>query len=134
MHKNNILIVDDDKANLLVLNDILCHDYSLLMARDGINAFKILYGNKPDLILLDIRMPGIDGFEILKKLKATETTREIPVIFISGLIRKSDEKKGMALGAAGYIRKPFNPAMVIDLVEKAFAVSAENTRQTAGKD
>ena len=110
--KNSILIIDDEKANLLVLNNILGSDYTLFMARAGLEAIEMANHNKPDLILLDIVMPGINGYEVLSILKGSEITQEIPVIFISGLSSNEDEMKGLALGAADYISKPFSSAII----------------------
>ena len=110
--KNSILLVDDEKANLLVLNDILGGSYMLFMARTGLEAVEMANENKPDLILLDIVLPGMDGYEVLSILKGSEKTREIPVIFISGLSSSEDEMKGLGLGASDYISKPFSAAIV----------------------
>ena len=110
--KNNILIVDDDRVNLMYLNNLLGAENTLLMARDGTQALKRADEYMPDLILLDIIMPGIDGYEVLAQLKKSEKTRDIPVIFITGLCTVEDEKKGLELGADDYISKPFNEAIV----------------------
>ena len=110
--KNSILIVDDEKANLLFLNDILGSNYDLFMARTGLEAIEMANEDKPDLILLDIILPGMDGYEVLTILKESEETREIPVIFISGLSSSDDEMKGLSLGASDYISKPFSTAIV----------------------
>ena len=110
--KSSILIIDDEKANLLHLNHILGSDYTIYMARDTREAQKLVKDNPPDLILLDIVMPGMDGYEMLAALKRSDETKEIPVIFITGLNSRSDEEKGLSLGAADYISKPFSPAIV----------------------
>ena len=110
--KNNILIVDDDKLNLMVMNRILGADYILHLARDGNEAIDQATKLQPDLILLDIMMPGVDGFGVISALRKHEKTREIPVIFITGLNSARDEVKGLALGANDYINKPFNEIIV----------------------
>ena len=110
--KNSILIADDQKVNLLVLNGILNEEYTLYMARDGIEAVEKAKAYLPDLILLDILMPGMDGYEVLSELKKFESTKNIPVIFISGLGSDEDETKGLRLGAEDYIAKPFNKMIV----------------------
>jgi len=110
--KNSILIVDDEKSNLLVLNDILSGDYTLFMARGGLEAVKRANEYIPDLILLDIIMPDTDGYAVLAELKKSEKTQGIPVIFITGLSDPEDEEKGLELGAVDYISKPFSPAIV----------------------
>ena len=110
--KNSILIADDDKANLLVLMNILGLDYSLFLVKDGKEAIEKANEHLPDLILLDILMPGLDGYQTLTALKASERTKEIPVIFITGLDGVDDETKGLSLGAADYIAKPFQDVIV----------------------
>ena len=105
--KNSILIVDDEKANLLALNEILNKDHTIFMARDGHEAIERANESLPDLILLDIIMPGMDGYEVLSILKKSEKTKDIPVIFITGLGGSDDEIKGLTLGADDYIAKPF---------------------------
>ena len=110
--KNSILIVDDEKFNIMALAHILSPDYVIYVSKDGQDAIDIAHENKPDVILLDILMPGMDGYEVLSALKSSEVTRDIPVIFISGLSSAEDEQKGLSLGAADYICKPFNPAIV----------------------
>jgi diguanylate cyclase (GGDEF)-like protein len=111
--KFTVLVIDDEKANLMVLNRILSPDYTVLTARSGEEGLSRIAGAKPDLILLDIIMPGMDGFELLKTLKASPDTRSIPVIIITGLDNESDEEKGFMLGAVDYITKPFRNAIVI---------------------
>jgi len=110
--KNSLLIVDDENANLKVLTHILGADYTILTASNGVNAIEKAKDYKPDLILLDILMPEMDGFQTLYEIKKIEEIRRIPVIFISGLDSDKDEEKGLALDAADYIIKPFNAAIV----------------------
>ncbi|MFP3155280.1 diguanylate cyclase [Lachnospiraceae bacterium ZAX-1] len=110
--KDTILIVDDEKANLLLLNRILSTEYTVLMAKSGTEALSRAESELPDLILLDIIMPDINGFDVLEKLKKSEITHHIPVIIITGLTSEGDEEKGFFLGAVDYITKPFNNAIV----------------------
>ena len=110
--KNSILIVDDEKANLIVLTHILSQEYTIYTAKDGQDAINKAGKLLPDLILLDIIMPEMDGYEVLTTLKNTEETRAIPVIFITGLDSSEDEEKGLVLKAADYISKPFRAAIV----------------------
>ncbi|MCL2833660.1 MAG: response regulator [Treponema sp.] len=110
--KNKILIVDDEKSNLMYLNNLLNNEYTLFTARDGTEAIKKANEYLPDLILLDIIMPLMDGYEVLSVLKKAEKTRWIPVIFITGLTSSEDEKKGLVLGADDYINKPFSDVIV----------------------
>jgi diguanylate cyclase (GGDEF)-like protein len=106
-----ILAVDDEKTNLLVLNHILA-EYTIVTAASGTEALERAAEDKPDLILLDIIMPGIDGFEVLKRLKANEETAAIPVIIVTGLSGDDDEERGLLLGAVDYITKPFKNHIV----------------------
>lgn len=110
--KNSILIVDDSKANIITLNNILSKDYNIMAAKTGVQGLELAFNQLPDLILLDIIMPEMDGFEVLKQLRENDGTRGIPVIFISGLDTQEDEEKGLLLGAADYISKPFSSAIV----------------------
>lgn len=112
--QTKILIVDDRPDNLRVLSGLLAnHGYSIRKALNGESALKICEKTLPDLILLDILMPGMDGYEVCKRLKAGETTREIPVIFISALNDPFDKVKAFSCGGADYITKPFQAEEVL---------------------
>ena len=110
--KNTVLIVDDDALNIAALSQILRDDYTLYLERDGFNAIAQAKELLPDLILLDVVMPDIDGFEVLSVLKSIKETSQIPVVFVTGLSGAQAEEQGLALGAADYIYKPFSPAIV----------------------
>jgi signal transduction histidine kinase len=110
--KNKILVVDDDAANLTELINILQSNYTVFAAKDGITALYVAQWSMPDLILLDVIMPDMSGFEVFNELKKTEGTKDIPVIFITGLNTAGNESKGLAIGAADYIHKPFDPTIV----------------------
>ncbi len=110
--KFSILIVDDSGPNLRLLANILKADYKLYIAKNGFQAIQTAAEKQPDVILLDILMPNIDGYEVIAVLKNDERTREIPVIFITALDNPEAEEKGLSLQAADYIGKPFNPAIV----------------------
>ena len=110
--KNSVLIVDDDSSNLMELFHILRSEYSILTAMDGVAALEKANEFSPDLILLDIIMPNMTGFEVLAELKKSEKTKSIPVVFITGLSDEGDESEGLAAGAVDYIRKPFNATVV----------------------
>jgi len=110
--KNSILIVDDENANLKVLTHILGQDYVIFTAANGTSAIEKAKEYKPDLILLDILMPGMDGYQTLCEMKKCGDIQKIPVIFITGLDSEEDEEKGLALDAADYITKPFSPTIV----------------------
>ncbi len=113
-----ILIVDDDPGNLNVLLDFFNHtDFDLLFAKDGTNAFKIAVEKLPDLILLDILMPEISGFEVCRSLKQNAKTKDIPVIFMTALTDVTDKIWGFELGAVDYITKPFDSNEVLARVK-----------------
>lgn len=107
--KATILIVDDTPDNLSLMGNILKDDYKVRVANNGEKALKIAGGEKkPDLILLDIMMPKIDGYEVCKRLKNSAVTRDIPVIFLTAKVEETDEKLGLELGAVDYITKPIS--------------------------
>jgi len=110
--KNTVLIVDDEHVNLNILTHILEKDYTIHTASDGKSAVEKAKELLPDLILLDIVMPGTDGYETIVKLKNIEETKDIPVIFITGLSQPEEEEKGLSLGAADYILKPFSAKII----------------------
>ncbi|MDR1728948.1 MAG: two-component system response regulator [Acidobacteriota bacterium] len=122
--KNNILMVDDQVDNLLALGSILSPNNDVRMARSGEQALELAAAEPPDLILLDIVMPGMDGFEVLSRLKAEDATKNIPVIFITGQRTDDAEEKGIALGAADYIRKPFRAGIVRARVDMQLRLKA----------
>jgi len=107
-----ILISDDEKFNLDILASILSPLYNILIARNGTRTLELAKQNNPDLILLDVIMPDMNGFEVITKLKESDQTVNIPVIFITGLTDPADEEQGFFLGAVDYITKPFNKAIV----------------------
>ncbi|MBF0097240.1 MAG: response regulator [Magnetococcales bacterium] len=121
--KSTILLVDDEDANLELLNGLLKDDYTLLSAKNGPKAIS-LAGQKPDLILLDIMMPGMDGYEVCRRLKAKEQTRDIPIIFIASKREMTDEIDGLQLGASDYIAKPLTPLEVKARVKAYLALRA----------
>ncbi len=103
-----ILVVDDQMTNLKILSSILSKEYSLGIANSGENAMKYLENNTPDLILLDIMMPEMDGYEVCQKIKQDEACQDIPVIFLTAKTDIDDVVKGFEYGAVDYITKPFN--------------------------
>ena len=111
--QQTILIVDDAKANIDILAELLKSDYKIRAATNGQKALDIAFSeNPPDLILLDILMPGIDGYEVCRQLKSSAQTKGIPVIFITGKVGEEDEIIGFTIGAVDYITKPFSPVIV----------------------
>ena len=103
-----ILLVDDTKTNIDVLIQALRNDYKLGVALNGTKAIEFTQKNQPDLILLDILMPGLNGFEVCRLLKEDRTTRHIPIIFITAMDSSGDKTKGFEIGAVDYIIKPFD--------------------------
>jgi diguanylate cyclase (GGDEF)-like protein len=116
-NKCRILVIDDEKTNLLILSKILSPDYIILTAKSGGEGLKLAASEQPDLILLDILMPDMNGFDVLEILKANPELKDIPVIIISGLNNESDEEKGFVLGAVDYIFKPFKNTVVMARVK-----------------
>jgi len=110
--KNSVLIVDDDNTNIMMLTHILSPDYTVYVVKNGEAGIKAADKHLPDVILLDIMMPEMDGYAVLEALKNSGKTRNIPVIFITALSHEDNEEKGLALGAADYITKPFSPVIV----------------------
>jgi len=110
--KNSILIIDDEPANIIALRQILSPEYIVYGATDGQTGITAARTKSPDIILLDIIMPYMDGYEILAILKKTKETHNIPVVFITGLSGEIAEEKGLDLGADDYILKPFNSANI----------------------
>lgn len=109
-----ILVVDDAPENLRVLSSLLCPHYRVLVATSGALGLKIAVGpQKPDLILLDIMMPDMDGYEVLRKLQADPITCNIPVIFLTAMTGSEDEEYGLSLGAVDYVCKPFKPTLLL---------------------
>jgi response regulator RpfG family c-di-GMP phosphodiesterase len=111
--KSSVLIVDDHPENLQVLDALLGTKYRLVRAHSGLEALNLLEENSVDLILLDIEMPGMDGYQTAQRIKLMEHCRNIPIIFISGIFTEDPEiRKGYAYGAIDYFTKPFDPAIL----------------------
>lgn len=110
--KNSVLIVDDSQFNITVLTQILTSEYITYVAKNGKEALVAAKNFLPDVILLDIVMSGMNGFEVITELKSMAETCEIPIIFITALDNREDEERGLSLNAADYIGKPFSPAIV----------------------
>ena len=115
--KPKILIVDDTPTNLRILEEVLEEDYFISVAQSGVQALSVTEKFVPDLILLDVNMPGIDGFETCRKLKSQEDTLNIPVIFITARAEPEDIIQGFKEGGVDYITKPFNHSEVLARVQ-----------------
>jgi len=107
-----ILLVDDAPTNIQILNETLKDEYQLFFATNGRDAIRITKESMPDLILLDVIMPEMDGYEVCRILKADHLLQNIPIIFITAMNQQEDEAIGLELGALDYITKPFNPVIV----------------------
>ena len=115
--RGTVLVVDDVSENVEILGKILSREYRVQVAMSGADALALIEdGSHPDVILLDILMPEMDGYETCRRLKANPATRHIPVIFVSALCDDGDEFRGLALGAVDYVTKPFNPQLVAQRV------------------
>ena len=116
--KKLIILVDDNPANLRIGKNVLSEKYAVATAPSAAKLFNLLENNYPLLILLDIDMPGLSGYDALKALKLKPETKNIPVIFLTGMTDTQDEEKGRALGAVDYITKPFDPQALIACIDK----------------
>ena len=110
--KPKLLVVDDQPINIQVMHQIFVADFQVFMATSGAQALALCKDNPPDLVLLDIVMPGMDGFEVCAQLKADAATRNIPVIFVTAHTDAAQETRGLEIGAVDFISKPVNPAVV----------------------
>ena len=111
-NKGQILVVDDEPTNIEILLDIFEDDYDIIAAVDGVQALELAQNERPDLILLDVMMPGMNGYEVCAHLKQEPNTADIPVIFITGLGEEQAETQGLDAGAVDYVTKPINPKIV----------------------
>jgi putative two-component system response regulator len=123
--RQTVMVVDDTPANLILMNDLLQGLYTVKIASSGARALKIASSEKaPDLILLDIMMPDMDGFEVCRQLKANPKTRDIPIIFLTARVEVADEQAGLELGAVDYITKPISPPIVLSRVRTHLTLKA----------
>ena len=123
--KSTILVVDDTPDNLTLMSNLLKNNYKVKIANSGEKALRIAVSDSPpDLILLDIMMPAIDGYEVCQRLKREPKTMNIPVIFLTAKSEMEDEKKGLELGAVDYITKPISPPIVLARVKNHLALKA----------
>ena len=112
-----ILIVDDTPLNIEVLLGILKEKYRVKVATNGEKALKIVNTSPPDLVLLDVMMPGMDGYQVCQTMKNTPATATIPVIFVSAKVESNEKQKALDLGAVDYITKPVNPVEILNKVQ-----------------
>ena len=128
--RNSVLVIDDERANIFTLTSILNPEYKVYAVIDSEKALQAVEKNMPDVVLLDILMPGMDGYQVITALKKSAKTKDIPVIFITGLNSTEAEEKGFAYGAADYIIKPFHSAIVKLRVQSQIKL-VERLRQQA---
>ncbi len=110
--KSRLLIVDDEPGNIRILSNILAEDYVLSAATNAEQALNLAKGQLPDLILLDMVMPEMDGLAVCEALKSMDETSDIPVIFVTSMVDPANEERGLLAGAVDYISKPVSPPIV----------------------
>ena len=125
-----VLVVDDTEANVDILVDTLGEDYGVSVAMDGRAALEAVEEEPPDLILLDIMMPEMDGYEVCRRLKSDKKTENIPIIFVTIKGEVEDEQKGLELGAVDYISKPFSPPIVKARVKNHLLIKIQHDQLT----
>jgi two-component system, sensor histidine kinase and response regulator len=112
MKRQTVMIVDDTLSNIELLSESLGDEYELIFATSGADALELIRADKPDLLLLDVMMPGMDGYQLCTILKGDPGTRDIPIIFVTAMCQEEDEIKGLELGAIDYVTKPISPHIV----------------------
>jgi putative two-component system response regulator len=123
--RKTIFLVDDDMVNLALGNDVLSGSYNVFTMNSGARLLKTLEKHTPDLILLDVEMPDLDGYGAIRRLKANEKTKDIPVVFLTAKNAVDDELQGLALGAQDYIHKPFSPSLLLKRIELLLLVKSQ---------
>ena len=118
MDKKRILIADDETGVRLTVGRILDKDYIVLEATNGEEAVEIAKGQKPNLILMDLIMPKMDGYTACSEIKADQATKGIPVVILTAVGHEFNKKFATEMGAAGYVTKPFNPQELIDVISR----------------
>jgi CheY-like chemotaxis protein len=118
-----ILVVEDDRSIQMVLELVFTRmaKCEVVLASDGTEGLAMIQKHKPDVVLLDLMLPGMDGFEVCQRSKADEATRQVPIIFLTAQPQPAAVARALALGAAGYLVKPFDPIKIIDQVNEALA-------------
>jgi adenylate cyclase len=116
--KKMVILIDDNPANLRIGKNVLCEKYTVATAPSAAKLFTLLESNHPAVILLDIDMPEMNGYEAIEVLKSKPETKDIPIIFLTGLADSREEEKGRALGAVDYVTKPFDPQALVACIER----------------
>jgi diguanylate cyclase (GGDEF)-like protein len=132
----SLLLIEDEAAHVDLLTDLFSDQYEVRSARDGLTALQMASGKAPDMILLDIVLPDIDGYEVCRRMKREARTSHIPIIFTTGRDDAMDEVKGLELGAVDYIRKPINPATTRARVDNQLRLKQprDESHRLAGTD
>lgn len=126
MDKKRILLVDDEKDLVeTIVFQLQSNGYEVIVAFDGIQGMQLAQQEKPDLIILDVMMPGMSGFKICDNLKMSSRTLTIPIIFLTAKDTAEDEKKGYEVGAVYYIKKPYEPDVLLEAIKKALELNKE---------
>jgi len=126
--KRSLMIIDDAALNLKILSESLKDEYEVTLFRSGEEALEVVGSLKPDLILLDVLMPGMDGYEVCRRLKADERTRAIPIIFLTALTEEMEETRGLALGAVDYITKPISIPILLLRIKTQLQLLEQNQK------
>jgi len=126
--KKLIILVDDNPANLRIGKNVLAEKYAVATAPSAEKMFSLLESNRPDMILLDVDMPEINGYEAIKNLKSKTETKDIPVIFLTARTESDDELEGLSLGAIDYITKPFQPPLLLKRIEVHLLVEEQRRK------
>jgi CheY-like chemotaxis protein len=122
--RKRILVVDDEPQNIIVMRETLKSDYTVIAATDGEKALSLAQSaSPPDLIMLDIMMPGIDGYEVLRRLRADARTAGLPVVLVTAKGEVEDKMTGYALGSSDYITKPIDGSFVLSVVRRLLSKS-----------
>lgn len=116
--KAKILVIDDEQSICLILENFLSVDYEIVSKNDGVQALEWLEGNLPDLIICDVQMPNMDGYQFLEKVRQRGYTKHTPVIMLSGSEASKERVKCYRLGAQDFLTKPFNPEELEELIKK----------------
>ena len=132
--RHTVLIVDDETINIKILSDLLKDDMQVLFATNGEDGISTAHKSHPDLILLDIMMPGMDGYEVCRRLKTNPKTKSIPVIFVTAMDHTQDQAAGLELGALDYITKPFSIKELVARINAVMRRAASNVMAEEGSE
>ena len=134
LNNETILVIDDNPNNLELMHEALSgFGYEVLIEMDGKSGIEQVKNNPPDLILLDVMMPGIDGFETCRRLQADSSTKDIPIIFLTAVSGTANKVKGLSLGAVDYITKPFEEAEILARIQVQLKLRRVNLKLAFSK-